>query len=167
MKKTCILAELPNQGAFSALPKNDQTTIITPERSAKCRGCFGCWLQTPGQCIIHDKLENAGAAIVQADEVLVLSPILYGSFSPGIKRILERSISGILPFFTKRDGRMHHAPRYKNRPDFRVIFYDTKRLSNSEKELAGKIAKAASINLNAKSCRVDFLPGAWTPEALA
>jgi len=28
--------------------------ILRDEKIASCLGCFGCWLNTPGQCVIKD-----------------------------------------------------------------------------------------------------------------
>ncbi len=28
--------------------------ILRKEKIGACLGCFGCWLKTPGECVIHD-----------------------------------------------------------------------------------------------------------------
>ena len=37
-----------------------------------CIGCFGCWLKTPGQCVIKDGYDQMGKLIHEADEVLII-----------------------------------------------------------------------------------------------
>ena len=42
-----------------------------------CIGCFGCWLKTPGQCVIKDGYDQMGKLIHEADEVLIISKYTY------------------------------------------------------------------------------------------
>ncbi|HOX33837.1 MAG TPA: hypothetical protein PLB91_16005 [Spirochaetales bacterium] len=79
-----------------------------------CLGCFGCWLQTPGSCLIGgDEGRAFVEALAPADLFLVLTRIPFGSFAPAVKRTLDRSIPVLLPYFTLHRGEMHHAQRYR------------------------------------------------------
>jgi multimeric flavodoxin WrbA len=78
-----------------------------------CLGCFGCWLKTPGLCVIKDDdghrfLED----FARSDSMVILTKIPYGSYAPAIKRALDRSIGFLLPYFEIFNGEMHHAQRY-------------------------------------------------------
>ena len=43
------------------LPVKGPHKIIKPQTDIRhCIGCFGCWVKTPGQCVIHDGYENTG-----------------------------------------------------------------------------------------------------------
>lgn len=68
-------------------------------RRVRCRGCFGCWLKTPGECVMHDGSQHIGSRMARSREVWIFSKILYGGFSAEVKRILDRCIPGVLPFF--------------------------------------------------------------------
>ncbi len=77
-----------------------------------CVGCFGCWIKTPGECVIKDGYERMGALIHKADEIVIMSRYTYGGFSSFIKNVLDRSIGWVLPFFEIYHGEMHHKKRY-------------------------------------------------------
>ena len=77
-----------------------------------CIGCFGCWVKTPGQCVIHDGYETNARRLHEAEEVVVCTKWTYGGFSPFVKNVFDRSIGVVLPFFELVDGEMHHQKRY-------------------------------------------------------
>ena len=81
-----------------------------------CIGCFGCWVQTPGECLIDDAARQIAPAIIGSDLVIYLTPVTFGGYSSELKKALDRCICLILPFFTKIDGEMHHKPRYDRYP---------------------------------------------------
>ncbi len=51
-----------------------------------CMGCFGCWIKTPGECIIKDKYENMGECLSKCNEVIIISKCVYGGLSPFVKK---------------------------------------------------------------------------------
>ena len=82
-----------------------------------CLGCFGCWITTPGKCVIPgDEGMSFIEAMYRADLVVLAGETPYGSFSVPIKTILDRAIPLLLPFFRKFRGEMHHVPRYTRLP---------------------------------------------------
>ena len=81
-----------------------------------CAGCFGCWVQTPGICIIDDAGRDVARAIVQSDLAIYLTPVTFGGYSAQLKKALDRSICIIAPFFTQIAGETHHEPRYERYP---------------------------------------------------
>ena len=125
--------------------------VYAPKGVARCTGCFGCLLKTPSECVMHDGKQGIGEMLTNRETVRIISKITYGGFSAPVKRVLDRSISGVLPFFSKRHGRMHHAVRYDTKPTFYITFYDCSELSEEEKELAKRAATAMAINMNCRS----------------
>ena len=79
---------------------------------APCMGCFGCWVQTPGVCVIDDNAREVTRKMTQSDLVLYFTPITFGGYSSELKKALDRSISLISPFFTRINGEVHHQKRY-------------------------------------------------------
>ena len=77
-----------------------------------CRGCFSCWVKTPGRCVIQDDEEAILAATAASDRVIWLTPITFGGYSPELKKALDRIIPILLPFFSKVRGQTHHPLRY-------------------------------------------------------
>jgi len=82
-------------------------------RIADCNGCFGCWTRTPGECVIRDDAPAVTAQLAYADRIIFFCPVVFGGFAPQLKRVLERSISLLLPFMRLYHGELHHPPRYK------------------------------------------------------
>jgi hypothetical protein len=130
-----LLQEIPNAKIFSANKK------IAP-----CKGCFGCWLQTPSLCIIHDSAENAGREMAYCEEFIIISKNLYGGFSKEIKNVLDRSISGVLPFFAVRNKELHHQRRYESGGTMKTIIYHSNEVTDADKEILRAVTKANSIN---------------------
>ena len=83
---------------------------------APCQGCFGCWISTPGICMIDDDGREVVKKAVQSDLMVFLSPVTFGGYSSDLKRALDRFMQTVLPFFVKINGEFHHRPRYARRP---------------------------------------------------
>ena len=77
-----------------------------------CRGCFSCWLKTPGRCVIQDDEEPILRAAAGCERFIWLTPITFGGYSPELKKALDRIIPILLPFFTRVRGETHHPLRY-------------------------------------------------------
>ena len=121
-----------------------------------CTGCFGCWLKTPGRCVIPDAYQCMGEKLSKADELIIISKCSFGSYSSFVKNILDRSISYVSPFFVIRRGEMHHRPRYINQLTISALFYGPD-ITDEEKETARSLVQANALNLNGKVGSVRFM----------
>ncbi len=83
---------------------------------APCVGCFRCWTETPGICVIDDTGREVTRKLVRSDLLVILTPVTFGGYSSEVKKALDRSLGWMLPYFTKVDGHTHHKPRYKRYP---------------------------------------------------
>ncbi|MCL2253349.1 MAG: flavodoxin family protein [Lachnospiraceae bacterium] len=138
----------------------DKYAIFQASREVKpCVGCFGCWLKTPGKCVIKDSDSDFAATIPHMQEVIVISQLTFGGLSPNIKAVFDRSIGFILPFFCSIDGEMHHQQRYAKRPSLRYLLY-AKNISDEEKATAQKLVKANALNLGADNYSIEFYDSA-------
>jgi len=135
------------------LPENGKVVAATEER-AHCVGCFGCWVKTPGECVIKDDISLHGAELAKCERVVIVSRCVYGGYSPAVKRIIDRSLPYVHPYFTTRDGRMHHKRRYDNVFDTEVHFYGD--ITDAEKITAQKVVAANNINLGCGQVKVMF-----------
>ncbi|MDR3356921.1 MAG: flavodoxin family protein [Spirochaetaceae bacterium] len=133
----------------------DNTTIISDNgKIHPCICCFCCWVKTPGQCVINDGYNNMGLLISKCDRLVIISRCFYGSYSPFVHNVLDRSIPYILPYFRTNDGETHHKSRYGNNVMFTVCFYGN--ISDREKETARKLVVANGINLFARKTEISF-----------
>lgn len=141
---------LHDMNDFENLNLNSTDTIFACENSNlhACTGCYGCWIKTPGVCVLKDGFENIGKLLSQCDRLTILSQCCYGSYSPSIHNVLDRSIAYALPYFETINGETHHQSRYDNRIQFSVHFYG-ENLSSRQKEIATQLVKANGVNLHA------------------
>ena len=92
----------------------DVTSIDLEDKNiAYCTGCFGCWVQTPGECVIKDYEEIIVREMVHSDLIIYITPIVFGGYSSILKKALDRQIGRVLPYFTKINGEVHHSKRYE------------------------------------------------------
>lgn len=88
------------------IPVGGDYKVIMPQGTIHhCTGCFGCWVKTPGKCVIHDGYEGTGTEMGKCTELILVSQCCYGSVSPFVKTVQDRAISYIHPDFVLRKGR--------------------------------------------------------------
>lgn len=130
--------------------------VIKPQgRIHHCVGCFGCWIKTPGQCVIHDGFERTGIELGRCRELILISQCCYGSVSPFVKMVQDRAISYIHPDFVMRKGEMHHKRRYQNVIELSAYFYG-EHITDREKETARTVMEANADNYDGLVKKVDF-----------
>lgn len=116
--RSCVLEYLTEQGVAT------EEIAIGQEDLTYCMGCFGCWVKSPGECVIHDMVSQINEKYVNSDVVLYLCPVVFGQPSANMKNAIDRWLPNILPFFKQRsDGSTIHPTRYKNNPRQIMIAY--------------------------------------------
>jgi multimeric flavodoxin WrbA len=152
-----IIHDLPEEQAKAVIPQGEDIRVIAPkEKIGNCIGCFGCWVKTPGKCVIKDDYSLTGALVGQSEELIILSRCSYGGFSPFVKNVLDRSISYVHPYFVIRHGEMHHRRRYQNSLSLRVFFYGND-IKEREKKTAKSLVAANALNFDCGSYQVEFI----------
>jgi multimeric flavodoxin WrbA len=117
-----------------------------------CIGCFGCWVKTPGICIIKDDAPEITRTIVRSDLAVYLTPITFGGYSSLIKRQLDRSIGMMRPEFSNVAGETHHRVRYANYP--RILGLGMMEKPDAEMEDTFKfMIRRNALNMFAKEAR--------------
>jgi multimeric flavodoxin WrbA len=69
---------------------------LTSERIGHCIGCFGCWVKTPGECVINDAGRTVASEIMNSELIVYLTPVRYGCYSSSFKKALDRIIPIIM-----------------------------------------------------------------------
>ena len=138
------------------IPIAGEYKIIKPDKEIKpCIGCFGCWIKTPGKCVIQDGYEGTGITLGKCSELILISRCTYGSVSPFIKMVIDRAISYIHPDFVIRKGEMHHKRRYDNVIQLTAYFYG-ENITDIEKETARNLMEANADNYDGTVKSVQF-----------
>lgn len=128
--------------------------VSANECQNNCIGCFSCWIKHPKTCIYKDAFSNLTDKIKDSDELIIISKNRFGCYSTKIKRVFERCIGYVLPYFCIRNNMIHHTPRYNKQIVFHTIFYGN--ITNEDKTCLYNLTKANSINLNAKEFKVTY-----------
>jgi hypothetical protein len=125
-------------------------------RIAPCLGCFGCWVRTPGICVINDDAREIARDVVQSDVVVYATPVVFGGYSPQLKAALDRMISIIMPYFTRIRGEVHHAKRYRRYPRVLAVGLLPRPDPESE-EIFSTLVHRSSLNMHAPKTAVRVL----------
>ena len=100
---------------LNGLNKNDQHEVniihVREKKIAPCRGCFGCWQQMDGHCVIADDQNDILDLYRNADVIIWSFPLYcYGMPSP-LKAVLDRTIPLVKMKMVKQpDGTVRHEP---------------------------------------------------------
>jgi multimeric flavodoxin WrbA len=64
-----------------------------------CIGCYSCWTKTPGKCVHQDDMsKELYSKYINADLVVLASPLYHGTLNANMKAFLERMLPSSLPF---------------------------------------------------------------------
>jgi multimeric flavodoxin WrbA len=97
--------------------QHQTTTLPLREMDIKyCTGCWGCWVKTPGECVARDDSADVCRAVINADFVLLASPVTMGFPSALLKKTVEKLIPLIHPYGAVVQGEAHHMARYDRYP---------------------------------------------------
>ncbi len=142
------------------VPVAGEYKVIKPQgRIHHCIGCFGCWVKTPGKCVIHDGYEGTGSDMGKCTELILISRCYYGSVSPFVKMVQDRALSYIHADFVMRKGEMHHKRRYKNTIMLSAYLYG-ENITDIEKETARELLQANADNYDGLVKNVSFYKSA-------
>jgi hypothetical protein len=113
-------------------------------------GCFGCWIKTPGVCVIDDAGRDIARRMIHSDVVVYLTPLMFGGYSSELKKAIDRSIPNISPLFRLMKREVHHAKRYPRNPRLAGIgICSNGPVDPDEEDLFETLVGRNAINLHA------------------
>ncbi len=124
-----------------------ETFTLRDIRVAFCQGCFECWTHTPGTCKIDDAGRKFSSAFSACDVIVIVTPVRFGSYSSEAKKVLDRILGTLLPFFRRIDGEVHHSPRYKYPPAMGVLAV-TRGVDTASEQTIRTLALRNAINFS-------------------
>lgn len=104
------------EGAREAGAETEEIFLV--ERDIKhCRGCFGCWVKTPGKCVITDEMSELMELFLESDYVGLGTPV-YSMYMTGLlKNFMDRLLPLATPHIHKNaDGTFYHEGRCRRYP---------------------------------------------------
>ena len=126
-----------------------------------CTGCFGCWIKTPGRCVLPDPYRDMGAYLANSGELVLVSRCCFCGPGPFVQNVLDRCISYVHPYFVIKNGEMHHRQRYHHSYGLTVAFYGG--ATPEEQRTAQEWVQAMAVNLYGRVNEVRFVeqPPDW------
>ena len=154
--ETCASAEADLASAFAGLGWEVECLRLRDLTIAYCKGCFGCWVKTPGICPTRDDAGSVTRLLVRSDLAVLVTPVVFGGYSSELKKALDRSAGIVLPFFTRIKGEVHHQPRYQRYPALLAIGI-LDRPDKVEEHVFATLVSRNAINFHAPAHRVAFV----------
>ena len=96
-------------------------TTLREKEIGFCTGCWGCWVKTPGECVIADDSQEVCRNFINSDLVIFLSPVIMGFTSAMLKKTQDRLIPLLHPHIELVDGESHHKKRYPAYPKLGLV----------------------------------------------
>jgi multimeric flavodoxin WrbA len=115
-----------------------------------CTGCWGCWLKTPGQCVIDDDSDRVRAETINSDLAIVASPLIMGFISAILKKTMERMIPLLHPYLELVEGECHHRKRYDKYPLLGLILGSNNEEFREDNTITIDMFKRFSLNFRSK-----------------
>jgi len=115
-----------------------------------CSGCFGCWVKTPGECVKRDDSAQMRRAFIEADLLLLASPIVMGFTTSLLKRAADQFIPLIHPYFVVEGGEAHHRARYAHYPKFGLLLSADGDSDAEDVEITTAIWRRTARNLKSR-----------------
>ena len=89
-----------------------------------CQGELNCWLKTPGKCFEEDDMAMLLPKMGEADIWVFATPVYVDGVTGQMKKVMDRGVPMVQPFFELRDGHCRHPMREGTR-DGKVVLVST------------------------------------------
>ena len=105
---THVMTEAFSAGAISAGAKVENIFlakyVIKP-----CLGCFSCWFETPGKCVLKDDAEMILNRMFDTDLLIFATPLYVDNVSGIMKLLMDRIVAKGNPLIeTDKNGETRH-----------------------------------------------------------
>ncbi len=121
--------------------------VLREMNYSPCRGCFNCWVKTPGLCIFKDDGDILCREFLASDLVVLASPVIMGYPAAIVKNALDRIIPIIHPYLEDVEGEIHHMKRYKKYPVLALLLEKSGDTDDEDIEIINDIFRRAALNL--------------------
>ena len=95
--------------------------FLQDKKIGYCLGCFMCWIKTPGECIQKDDMKEILHKVLEADVLLLSTPVYIDGVSAQTKIFIDRLIPVLRAHFTLVNDHCRHKMGEKKMPALFVI----------------------------------------------
>lgn len=115
-----------------------------------CTGCFGCWVKTPGECVVKDASHDVCRAVINSDFLLWAAPLRMGFPDAALKKMMDKSIPLIHPYFVVDHGEAHHRPRYEHYPRVGLLLEKETDTDAEDLRIVGDTFSRTALNMKSR-----------------
>ena len=131
--------------------QHEVTVLELREMDIKyCTGCFGCWVKTPGECVVADDSHDVCRAVINANFALWASPVIMGFYSALLKKVTDKFIPLVQPYIVVDQYEAHHLARYDKYPLVGLLFDKGDDADNKDIEIISDIHGRTALNFKSK-----------------
>jgi len=117
-----------------------------------CIGCWGCWVKTPGECIVKDGSRDICRECINSDFMLFASPVIMGFTSALLKKAQDKLIPLIHPYFEIVQNEVHHLSRYDKYPLMGLLLEKGKDADEEDIKIISDIYRRDAISFKTSFC---------------
>lgn len=118
---TYIMVEEFLEGAKESGAQVEQV-LLSEKKISNCLGCFGCWIKTPGECVIADDMKLLLEKILTTDIIVFATPLYVDNVTGLMKNFMDRILPLGDPHFVQDEkGECRHPARHGKTPKIAVI----------------------------------------------
>jgi len=134
-----------------AADQHEVTVVPLREMDIKyCTGCFGCWVKTPGECVVADESHDVCRAVINSDFVLFASPVIMGFYSALLKKVTDKLIPLVHPYIVVDQGEAHHRARYDRHPLLGLLLEKGDDADEGDVRIISDIHSRTALNLKTR-----------------
>ena len=115
-----------------------------------CIGCFGCWVKTPGECIVPDESRDVRRAAIHSDLVLWASPVIMGFYSALLKKVTDKFLPLLHPYTVVDQGEAHHLARYDKYPLVGLLLEKGADTDDEDIKIISDIHRRTALNFKSR-----------------
>lgn len=87
------------------------STVNVADRNVEhCRGCFYCWNNPNGECVIKDDMSSILQEFIDSDVIVWSFPLYYYSMPSGVKALMDRTLPLLSSKMAKTDDGTNYHP---------------------------------------------------------
>jgi len=115
-----------------------------------CTGCWGCWVKTPGECVVPDDSIEVRKSIIHSDFLIFASPLIMGYTSALLKIMQDKIIPLVHPYIELIDNECHHVKRYDNYPKVGLIYGKEPDTDHEDISIVKNMYKRMALNFKSE-----------------
>ncbi len=131
--------------------------FLNEMKYSPCRGCFNCWVKTPGLCVFRDDGDILCREVLKSDFIVLASPVVMGYPSARLKNALDRIIPLIHPYLEDINGEVHHMKRYAKYPVMGLLLDKCGDTDDEDITIIREIFERAAINLQSRLAFLELI----------